>query len=192
MARSQVPLRATSFAGYQIGYNWIVGSDSSVVWHNGAVGDGLAFVGFDPKAHAGVVVLTDTAALGVATPIFSDLPTSIGLLLLAWMKDASAAPPAMSTLLPAIATVDASQLEAYAGTYDVGGAPQPLAITVEDGRLQASAPWLFWYPVGLYPTSSTTFLGRSVAVTATFAIAGNGTTSVTLTAAGTSVTGTKQ
>jgi len=187
MARSQVPLRATSFAGYQIGYNWIVGSDGSVVWHNGGVGDGLAFVGFDPKAHVGVVVLTDTAALGVSTPIFSDLPTSIGLLVLAWMKDASDVPPAMSTLLPATVTVDSAQLQSYAGMYDVGGAPQPLAISVQDGRLEASAPWLFWYPVGLYPTSATTFLGRSLAVTATF-----GTTTVTLSVGGTSVTGTKQ
>lgn len=189
MARSQVPLRPTSIPGYQIGYNWIIGNTIHVVWHNGGVGDGLAFVGFDPDTHVGVVVLTDTAALGVGTPVFGDLPTSIGLLLLAWIDDARAAPPAMSTLLPTTVAVDAAKLQAYVGTYAVAGAPQPLAIALDNGRLTATAPWLFWYPVGLYPTSTTAFLGRSFGVAATFA--GDGTT-VALDVAGQHLTGKKQ
>lgn len=52
----------------EIGLGWLItkSSGSEIVWHNGGTGGYRSFVGFDPKAKAGVVVLSNTfTAAGV-------------------------------------------------------------------------------------------------------------------------------
>ena len=52
--------------GMDLGLGWIIAveGDRRFVWHNGATGGYSSFVGFDPKAGEGVVVLSNSANLG--------------------------------------------------------------------------------------------------------------------------------
>ena len=50
-----------SMAGMEIAYTWIVQTKNgrSIIWHNGASPGYRAYIGFDPKSRAGVVVLSN-------------------------------------------------------------------------------------------------------------------------------------
>lgn len=52
--------------GMDLGLGWIIAveGDRRFVWHNGATGGYSSFVGFDPEAREGVVVLSNSANLG--------------------------------------------------------------------------------------------------------------------------------
>jgi D-alanyl-D-alanine-carboxypeptidase/D-alanyl-D-alanine-endopeptidase len=47
-------------SGHRIGLGWMV-SDEGFVWHNGMTGGYASFIGFHPRHHAGVVVLSNYA-----------------------------------------------------------------------------------------------------------------------------------
>ena len=61
--------------GMDLGLGWIIAAEGGrrFVWHNGATGGYSSFVGFDPQAHEGVVVLSNSANLvdGVAYRLFT-------------------------------------------------------------------------------------------------------------------------
>jgi len=53
----------TGIPDLEIGLGWHIlkKSDTSIVWHNGGTGGYHAFIGFDPKARRGVVVLSNSS-----------------------------------------------------------------------------------------------------------------------------------
>ena len=62
MARAHVPQAADPGLGMDIGLGWVVADDGErrFVWHNGATGGYSSFIGFDPEAREGVVVLSNS------------------------------------------------------------------------------------------------------------------------------------
>jgi len=52
---------APSLPGMEIAYTWIIQTKdgSSIIWHNGSSPGYRAYIGFDPKSRAGVVVLSN-------------------------------------------------------------------------------------------------------------------------------------
>jgi len=58
IAATLQPQHAVADVGGQIGLGWFI-TDEGVVWHNGATAGSHAFVAFDPKAGAGVVILAN-------------------------------------------------------------------------------------------------------------------------------------
>ena len=50
--------------GMDLGLGWIIAAegDRRFVWHNGATGGYASFIGFDPQAREGVVILSNSAA----------------------------------------------------------------------------------------------------------------------------------
>jgi D-alanyl-D-alanine-carboxypeptidase/D-alanyl-D-alanine-endopeptidase len=119
--------RPTGSVGLEIGLGWfIVTRDGNeIVWHNGGTGGYRSFVGYDPKRHLGIVVLSNAeTAAGV---------DDIGMHLL----DPSAPlwkPPAAHQKT----TVDAKILDHYVGRYQL--APTfIITITREGSQLFAQA-----------------------------------------------------
>src|SRR5581483_6818 len=53
--------RPTGMANLEIAYAWHIQTkdESTIIWHNGGTGGYRTFMGYDPKARAGVVVLTN-------------------------------------------------------------------------------------------------------------------------------------
>lgn len=60
---AEVSVRRPAGGGMEIAYGWLVQTKDgkSIIWHNGGTGGYRTFVGFDPKARAGVVVLSNTS-----------------------------------------------------------------------------------------------------------------------------------
>ena len=58
---AQLSVRRPGGRGMEIAYNWFVFTKNgkSIVWHNGGTGGFRSFIGFDPDARAGVVVLAN-------------------------------------------------------------------------------------------------------------------------------------
>ena len=153
------------WSGLDVGLNWFTTS-SGITWHNGAVYGGSSFIGFDPAAHEAVVLLTDTCTLGTPTSVWSDLTTSLGLLLAQWMQGVT--PPPLTTLLPNLGTLTPAQLQAFTGSYTFSGAPSALVVTLDGDTLSADADWLWPYAVDLYPTGANSFVIRVTGGTLTF------------------------
>ena len=65
MEFAHAPRVADPSLGMDLGLGWIIAaeSDRRFVWHNGATGGYSAFIGFDPAAREGVVVLSNSANL---------------------------------------------------------------------------------------------------------------------------------
>lgn len=64
----EVSIRKPAGPGMEIAYGWHVQSKdgSSIIWHNGGTGGYRTYMGYDPKARTGVVVLTNiSTAAGV-------------------------------------------------------------------------------------------------------------------------------
>jgi CubicO group peptidase (beta-lactamase class C family) len=59
----EVSVRRPAGAGMEIAYGWLIMTKNgkSIIWHNGGTGGYRTFVGFDPKARAGVVVLSNAS-----------------------------------------------------------------------------------------------------------------------------------
>jgi CubicO group peptidase (beta-lactamase class C family) len=51
--------RPTTIPGTEMALGWVVTGDG-IVWRNGSTAGYRSFVGYDPKSHAGVVVLSNT------------------------------------------------------------------------------------------------------------------------------------
>ncbi|MXV90326.1 MAG: beta-lactamase family protein [Acidimicrobiia bacterium] len=62
MAHTHVPQVTDPALGMDIGLGWIIADegDRRFVWHNGATGGYSSFIGFDPQAREGVVVLSNS------------------------------------------------------------------------------------------------------------------------------------
>lgn len=75
MELARTPRRSDPALGMDIGLGWIIASedDRRFVWHNGATGGYASFVGFDPAAGEGIVVLSNSAQLvdGLAYRLFT-------------------------------------------------------------------------------------------------------------------------
>jgi CubicO group peptidase (beta-lactamase class C family) len=104
--------RPTGQPNMEIAYNWFVQTKgNSIIWHNGNTGGYHTYMGFDPKARVGVVVL---ANIGTQTS-----PDDIGRHLL----DASypllqVKPPAEHTEI----TLDTKTFDRYVGVYQLAPA----------------------------------------------------------------------
>ncbi len=65
MELARTPRRSDPALGMDIGLGWIIATDGDreFVWHNGATGGYASFIGFDPTAGEGIVVLSNSAQL---------------------------------------------------------------------------------------------------------------------------------
>ena len=75
MERAHVPQRTDPELGMDIGLGWIIVEEGGrrFVWHNGGTGGYSSFIGFDPQALEGVVVLSNSVASvdGLAYRLFT-------------------------------------------------------------------------------------------------------------------------
>jgi CubicO group peptidase (beta-lactamase class C family) len=62
--------RPSDGADFEVGYGWRVQTKygSTIVWHGGATGGYRCYIGFDPKARVGVIVLSN-----VLMPLVDDI-----------------------------------------------------------------------------------------------------------------------
>ena len=192
MTLSHQAIHPTSAPGFDVGLNWIVATDQSLVWHNGGVYGATAFIGFDPVKHKAAVVLVDTSTASTATTLGLDPVSSIGLLLVQWLQGTTPAP--LASILPASASLTPAQLTAATGTYSLDDGGGPLELTLQGDKLQTSFASAIWpRPILLYPTSATTFVCREVPASGSFQVgADGGVTGLTVTLGGQTFHGTKQ
>jgi len=105
-------------------YGWHVQTKdgNSIIWHNGGTGGYRTYMGYDPKARVGVVVLSNISTAGG--------PDDIGRHLLnASYPLSKIAPPTERTGI----TLDPKLFDRYVGTYQLG--PYALlTISREEGR----------------------------------------------------------
>ena len=136
-----------------LGWHTRSGPDAEVVWHNGGTGGYRSFVGFDPAAQRGVVVLTNED-LGMDDVGFHLLDASFPLQ--AVRETVEVAPDV---------------LERYAGQYQF--APSfVITVTRDDDRLYAQATGQPAFR--LYPASETEFFVRVVDARLTFHVGADG------------------
>ena len=62
--------RPSNVADFEVGYGWRIQTKhgSTIVWHGGATGGYRCYIGFDPKARVGVIVLSN-----VLMPLMDDI-----------------------------------------------------------------------------------------------------------------------
>jgi hypothetical protein len=114
--------RPTGQPGMEIAYNWLVQTKdgNSIIWHNGGTGGYSSYMGFDPKARVGVVVLSNMTA----PPGQDDLGRH---LLDASYPLQQVKPPSDHTEI----TLDTKTFDRYAGVYQL--APTMLMTMSRDG-----------------------------------------------------------
>ena len=127
MAAMTVPRRPTGIQGLEIALAWHIftANRKEIIWHNGGTGGYRTFIGYDPKARIGVVVLSNAG-----TPAGPDdigrhlLDPQIPLL----AQNAPAlTPPKTHTEI----TVDPRLFDRYVGRYQF--APAILLTVTRDG-----------------------------------------------------------
>jgi CubicO group peptidase (beta-lactamase class C family) len=93
----------------KIGLGWLIIStdDREIAWHNGATGGFYSFVGYDPKARMGVVVISNATRSSVDDIGFHLLNPKLPL--------ANHEPPKQRTEIP----IDSNLLDNYTGRYQV-------------------------------------------------------------------------
>src|SRR5450432_147563 len=119
--------RDTGIPDLEIGLGWHILKkfDSVVVWHNGGTGGYHSFIGFDPKARKGVVVLSNST---------NDIDDIALHLLVSQYPIANFAPPKEHKAIK----VSAHTLDAYLGEYQL--APNfMITITREGDQLFGQA-----------------------------------------------------
>jgi D-alanyl-D-alanine-carboxypeptidase/D-alanyl-D-alanine-endopeptidase len=105
--------RPTTIPDTEIAYAWHISTKdgSSIIWHNGGTGGYRTYMGYDPKARAGVVVLTN-----ISTPAGAD---DIGRHLLnASYPLLKIAPPVEHKEI----TLEPKVFDRYVGSYQLGNA----------------------------------------------------------------------
>jgi uncharacterized protein YneR len=117
--------RPTGVPGMEIALGWHIstGGGREIVWHNGGTGGYRSFVGFDPKAKTGVVVLANTFTVAGVDDIGRHLLDPSAPL---------AAPPKTRAEI----AVDAAILARYAGRYELAPGVN-VDVTREEGHLFA-------------------------------------------------------
>ncbi len=106
----EVSIRRPAGPGMEIAYAWHVQTKdgSSIIWHNGGTGGYRTYMGYDPKARTGVVVLANIST--------AEGPDDIGRHLLnASYPLAKVAPPVEHKEI----TLDHQVFDRYAGTYQL-------------------------------------------------------------------------
>ena len=116
----QISIRRPAGPDMEIAYGWLIQKKNSIFWHDGGTGGYRAYMGFDPKSRAGVVVLSN-----IATAAGTD---DIGMHLL----DASyplpkVEPPKEHKEI----TVDSKAVDRYMGVYQF--APNVLLTFTREG-----------------------------------------------------------
>ena len=151
----------------QIALAWIIARSSSdeIVWHNGGTAGYRSFIGFDPKARVGVVVLSNTFTDGGVD--------DIGMHLLNPQAPLAAAPKEHHEI-----SLDAKTLDGYVGQYQL--APNfVLTITREGDGLFAQATGQPKFQI--FPEGPRDFFLKVVDAQITFEADANGrATSLTL------------
>jgi len=134
----------------QIHLGWISEptKGATINWHNGATFGFQSFIGFDPKARTGVVVLSNTHYTGVEDIGMHILNPKVDL------KSAKKLKPAKQrTEVP----VEGAILDRYAGTYNVSK-EDFYKVTPVDGHLKMDGPP---DPIDFYfPESNLTFFSK--------------------------------
>jgi serine-type D-Ala-D-Ala carboxypeptidase/endopeptidase len=147
--------RTPSNPGMEIGLGWLMRptKGSEIIWHNGGTGGYRSFVGFDPKARAGVVILTNVSTTaGVDDIAFHLLDPESQLL----PHDSRlVSPPKQHTEI----TLTSDILDLYVGRYQF--IPTVLVtITRKDNQL--SAQLTGQGPAEIYPETKTDFFYKAV------------------------------
>ncbi len=136
-----------------LGWHVLRAGKREIVWHNGGTGGYRSFVGFDPTAKAGVVVLTNAA---------NDAGCDdIGFHLLTGRPLAKLKPPITRTTV----RLGEAELAGLSGEYKFGGA-LTLYITVEGSRVMAQLTGQPEFEI--YPESPTHFFWKVVDAQLTF------------------------
>jgi CubicO group peptidase (beta-lactamase class C family) len=128
-----------------------------IVWHNGGTGGYRTFMGFDPKAGVGVVVLTNAA-----TAVGGD---DIGFHLL------GGAPLSPAPAVHHAVAVNGKALEAVVGRYQF--APKVFLKVTRDGE-KLSAQLTGQPPARIYPEAPTKFFWKVADAQVTFEIGADG------------------
>jgi serine-type D-Ala-D-Ala carboxypeptidase/endopeptidase len=147
--------RTPSNPGMEIGLGWLMRptKSSEIIWHNGGTGGYRSFVGFDPKARVGVVILTNVStAAGVDDVGFHLLDPESQLL----PHDSPlVSRPKQHTEI----TLTPDVLDLYVGKYQF--IPNVLVtITRKDNQL--SAQLTGQGPAEIYPETKTDFFYKAV------------------------------
>jgi CubicO group peptidase (beta-lactamase class C family) len=150
--------------GAQVHLAWLSEpfKNASINWHNGATFGFQSFIGFNPKSHTGVVVLSNTHRSGVE---------DIGMHLLNPKANLRGAKQLQPPKLPAEISLDEPTLARYAGTYEfVKG--DFYKVTPVDGHLKMDGPP---DPIDFYfPESKLTFFSKAFDGEITFKLDSNG------------------
>jgi D-alanyl-D-alanine-carboxypeptidase/D-alanyl-D-alanine-endopeptidase len=142
--------RTAANPGMEIGLGWLMRpkKGSEIIWHNGGTGGYRSFAGFDPKARAGVIVLTN-----VSTPAGVD---DLGFHLLD--PESPVLPPDSPLVRPPQEhkeiTLSSDVLELYTGKYQF--IPNVFMIITRQGN-QLSAQLTGQGPAEIYPETKTDF-----------------------------------
>lgn len=165
MAAQLVPRRPMAGrATVALGWHIAPAKTGDIIWHNGGTGGFRTFIGFDPKARTGVVVLTNAATVAGGDDIGMHLLTGAPLL---------PAPKKYDVI-----AVDTQTLERYVGRYQLH--PQiVVTVTRRDDHLFAQ---LTDQPeLEIFPFESDKFFWKPVDAQVTFqAEPGKSATGLTL------------
>jgi D-alanyl-D-alanine-carboxypeptidase/D-alanyl-D-alanine-endopeptidase len=156
MAAEVSPRRATGTANLEIAYAWFVMSrhGKTIFWHNGGTGGYRTFMGYDPKAQLGIVVLSNTS-----TPSGVD---DIGYHLLDLEQPlAKLAPPKEHKEI----SLDPKALGTFVGQYQL--APKFIVtISLNNGHLYAQASGQQQFEI--FPEGPRVFFAKLVEITIDF------------------------
>ncbi len=158
---SMVSVRGPAGPAGEMGLGWIVSTrdERQTIWHNGGTGGYRAFVGFDPGANVGVVVLTNISTAAGVDDIGHHLINAEFPLL-----------PPESPLLQAPRerteiTIDPDLLDEYVGRYQL--APNVFFTVTREGN-QLSAQLTGQGTAEIYPETERDFFYRVVDAQITF------------------------
>jgi CubicO group peptidase (beta-lactamase class C family) len=148
--------RATPQPNMKVALAWHINStpNAEVFWHNGGTGGFRTWMGFDPKARVGVVVMTNTANATGGDDIGFHLVAGTPL----------ARVPVNPATRPVV-TLTAAEMAALAGRYQLAPA-MVVTIVPYNGRLFAQLTGQ--QGAEIFPTSSTEVFWKVVDAQATF------------------------
>lgn len=155
----------TGTPGLEIALGWHIATSNGrdIVWHNGGTGGYRSFVGFDPAARVGVVVLSNSGAMAGVDDIGRHLLDARSPLL---PQDSPLlAPPQLRT----VTQVDPATFDRYVGRYQL--APQAIiTVSRKEGRFFAQ---LTGQPeLEIFPETPTRFFLKVVDAQITFDASG--------------------
>lgn len=143
---SHSPRRAFDAPPGDIGLFWLISPDGKVIWHNGGTGGFHSFLGYEPKARRGVVILCNTS---------SDVVDRLGFDLLSLMDGKTVTPPKVRKVV----TLPEDSLDDYPGKFEL--APGViLEITRDGARFKVQLTGQAAYPI--YPEAKDEFFFRIV------------------------------